>query len=123
LDQGRKLREGRFSELDLPNLADEIESIVRRDKRELTSCLTAVMTGRLRPPPEDAPIGLDPRFHAVLILRDSPSPRPLLPAILDDAFEIARIRADAESALPDTCPWTWEQVMDRAFLPEPFSSP
>lgn len=48
LDQGHKLREGHIESLDRPNLAEEIESIARREKRELTNCLVALLTGLVR---------------------------------------------------------------------------
>jgi hypothetical protein len=65
--------------LDLPNQAEEIESIARREKRELTNCLVALLTGLVRRSQRQSPDGLDPRLLAELILQDSPSLQPRLP--------------------------------------------
>jgi hypothetical protein len=132
MDQGRKLRAGRLSELDLLNLAEEIESMGRSEKRELTNRLTVLLTHLLKWAAQPSRHGRswtatiwEQRIQAASVLRDNPSLRPMLAEILDDAYRLGRIRAYGETklpdeAFPDNCPWTWDQVMDRDFLPEPF---
>ena len=55
-------------------------------------------------------------------VRDSPSLRPRLPALLADAYPDARIRAGVETGLPEAtfpaaCPFTLDQVTGD-WLPE-----
>lgn len=135
IDQGRKLREGRVDALDLANLAEEIESMGRAEKKELTSRLTVLLTHLLKWAAQPERQGRswiatikEQRLRSAAVLRDNPSLRPQVPEILDDAYAVGRIRAYGETNLletlfPEVCPWIWEQVLDRDFLPEPFSSP
>ena len=48
MDQGRMLRAGHRTALDLPNLAEEIESTGRAEKRELTNRLAVLLTHLLK---------------------------------------------------------------------------
>ena len=55
-------------------------------------------------------------------LEDFPSAKPELPRLAADAYPWARQRAAQETRLPVTtfpehCPWTVEQGLDEAFLP------
>ena len=133
-DQGRKLRAGLLSELDLVNLAEEIESMGRSEKRELTNRLSVLLAHLLKWAVQSArrsrswtnTIG-EQRDQAAIVLRDNPSLRPLLPEILADAYRLGQRTAMRESGLsasrfPASCPWTWEQVTDEAFVPEPLNS-
>ena len=134
-DQGRKLRAGCFSELDMSNLAEEIESRGRSEKRELTNRLAVLLTHLLKWTLQPArrsrswtnTIG-EQRDQAELLLRDNPSLRPLLPEIVADAYWLGRRSAIGETNIsadrfPVACPWDNKQVLDETFLPGPFSSP
>jgi len=46
--QAAALREGRFADLDLPNLSEEIEALARSDRRELRSRLTVLQMHLLK---------------------------------------------------------------------------
>lgn len=48
VEQASLLREGRFHELDVANVAEEIESGGRSERSALTSCLARVMRHMLR---------------------------------------------------------------------------
>lgn len=134
-DQGRMLRAGCFSELDLSNLAEEIESIGRSEKRELTNRLVVLLAHMLKWATQPARRSRswtntirEQRDQAELLLRDSPSLRPLLTEIVADAYRLGRRSAIGETNMvagrfPATCPWDNEQVLNEAFLPEPFRSP
>jgi hypothetical protein len=55
-------------------------------------------------------------------LRRNPSLRPTIPEECTDAYVIARDEAatalDVEEAIvPETCPWTSEQILDEDFWP------
>ena len=47
-EQARALRNGAFAQLDIPNLAEEVESMERSEKRELTNRLTILLTHLLK---------------------------------------------------------------------------
>ena len=56
-------------------------------------------------------------------LRESPSLRPALLAMLEEEYRLARLKAGDETRLPEaifpqTCPWTAEQILDDTFWPE-----
>ncbi|HHC25199.1 MAG TPA: DUF29 domain-containing protein, partial [Desulfobacterales bacterium] len=44
----RLLREGRFTEIDVDNIAEELEAMGRSEKRELVSCLTTLLVHLLK---------------------------------------------------------------------------
>jgi hypothetical protein len=63
------------------------------------------------------------RLELRLLLRDSPSLHPRVPAFLVDIYPAARVDACDETGLPETafpqeCPWTAEQILDDDFWPE-----
>jgi hypothetical protein len=77
---------------------------------------------------------VEQRKQIARVLRDSPSLRPQVPAILADLYAGARAQAAIEmggwsrwplpprdlvrlSQLPTTCPWTAAQVLDPDFWP------
>ena len=98
-DQGHMLRAGCFSELDLSNLAEEIESIGRSEKRELTNRLVVLLAHMLKWATQPARRSRswtntirEHRDQAELLLRDSPSLRPLLTEIVADAHGSAAAR-------------------------------
>ena len=134
-DQGRKLRAGCFSELDLANLAEEIESMGRSEKRELTNRLTVLLKHLLKWAAQPARQSRswtntiqEQRDQAEVVLRDNPSLRSLLTEIVAAAYRLGRRAAIRETnlsagRLPVSCPWDNEQVLDEAFLPGPFGSP
>ena len=135
MDQGHKLREGRFDALDLANLAEEIESMGRAEKRELSSRLTVLLTHLLKWAAQPARRGRswantigEQRDQAAIIIRDNPSLRPVLPEILADAYRLGRRGAIRETGLsarrfPASCPWTWGQVTNETFLPDALTPP
>ena len=131
-DQGRKLRNRRFDALDLPNLAEEIESMGRSEKRELASRLAVLLTHLLQWAAQPARRGRSrtrtirvQRRQIALVLNDNPSLRALLPDMVREAYEYSRLTAMDETRLeaahfPPSCPWAWDQMRDYGFLPDPF---
>lgn len=96
-DQGRMLRAGCFSELDLSNLAEEIESMGRSEKRELTNRLVVLLAHMLKGATQPARRSRswtntiqEQRDQAESVLRDNPSLRPLLTEIVADAYRLGR---------------------------------
>jgi len=131
VEQARLLRAGEFSAIDVANIAEEIESLGRSDRRELGSRLTVLIAHLLKwqKQPEmrskswSATIR-EQRRQIEKLLRESPSLRPFVAKALTEAYSDAREDAAEETGLavtefPGECPFTLDEVLARSFLPEP----
>ena len=129
-EQARYLREGRFSELDIEHLADEIEDVGRSEKRELASrvavLLAHLLKWRLQPEKRSkswrATIVLQ-RQRIEIALRETPSLKSILRDTMwqDDMWLDAKTQALNDAGLmqaPEVCPWSMEDVRDADFWPE-----
>ena len=129
-EQAALLRAGRLAEADLENIAEEIESMGRSEKRELNSRLRVLLMHllkwrhqpMLRSKSWSNTIAAQ-RDDIVDHLADNPSLKDKLPEVLTSAYRKAILDAAAEtgidsSTFPSTCPWTYDQIMDAAFWPE-----
>jgi hypothetical protein len=63
------------------------------------------------------------RNRLVAHLADNPSLKPQLPAIIQSAYENARIEAATETDLdeavfPEVCVWSFEAIIDPGFWPD-----
>jgi hypothetical protein len=129
-EQAVLLRAGRLSEADIEHIAEEIESMGRTEKRELVSRLTVLLLHLLkwrfqpglRGASWEASVQVQ-RIKLVDHLDDNPSLKPQLPAGIAAAYRVGRIEAAAETGLgqaafPQSCPWTWHQIMDPNFWPD-----
>ena len=120
--QAEALRAGRFDDLDLENLAEEIRDVSRREAEALESHLETLLMHLLkwRHDPDHRSRSWEgtirvARHKTAKLLRDSPSLRPRLPALVEDAYPAARIRAGVETGLaeqtfPAACPFTLDQI-------------
>jgi hypothetical protein len=117
------LRAGRWGEIDRMNIAEELESMGRSERRALGSRLAVLLMHLLkwRYQPERrgrswrATIQEQQRQVARL-LGDNPSLRPELPTLMADAYIDAVLMAIAETGLdeatfPATCSFELEQIM------------
>jgi len=130
VEQARLLRSGELSAIDAANIAEEIESMGRSDRRELKSRLIVLLAHLLkwRHQPEARSRSWsstirEQRQQIELVLEDSPSLRSTIAQILDQTYDIARERAAeetglAEATFPDACPFTPDELLSRGFLPE-----
>ena len=131
--QARKLRDLPSHEpetIDRFNLAEEIESVGRSDKRSMPSQLRRLMAHLLKWQHQPARRGsswqvsiLDARREIATILEDSPSLVGELRKELASAYVGARRAAAtemqaAQASLPENCPYSLEQLLDVDFLPE-----
>ncbi|MFM9978799.1 MAG: DUF29 domain-containing protein [Sphingomonadaceae bacterium] len=105
--QGRMLRERRGDAIDWDNLAEEIETMGRSERRSLESNLMQialhVIQWRVQPGRRGMSWWLSILNHrdaAMRDLRDNPSLKPELQTLLDDALKTARRTAQAETRLP-----------------------
>jgi hypothetical protein len=127
--QAEALRAGRFDDLDLENLAEEIGDVSRREAEALESHLETLLMHLLkwRHDPDHRSRSWEgtirvARHKTAKLLRDSPSLRPRLPALVEDAYPAARIRAGVETGLaeqtfPAACPFSLDQITGD-WLPE-----
>ncbi len=128
-ETARLLREGRFQEIDVEHVAEEIEDMGKRDHREMLSRLTLILQHLLkweyqpgkRSKSWRSTMAVQRRELAKLF-RQSPSVRRNVGAavaeVYRDAVEDAAREADLpEEAFPRECPFAPEQILDRDFLP------
>ena len=115
------------NEIDWENVAEEIESLGRSDRRAIGSRLTILLIhllkwryqpgercGRWKSSIREA------RDRIAVLLEESPSLRQEPALRLDKSYKRAVPRALDETGLyhmPEDCPWTIEQVLDDDFLP------
>jgi hypothetical protein len=124
------LRQGRWQELDPDNLAEEIESLGRSDKRALKHRLEVLLMHLLkwqyqpdrRSNSWRATI-VEQRLRILDLLSDSPSLKLYLEAEFANGYSNACKRAAAETGLeatdfPRECPFTLKTVMTDGFLPD-----
>ena len=128
-EQAALLRAGNLSAADIGNIAEEIESMGRSERRELVSRLTVLLLHLLkwqyqpdrRGASWEAPIA-NTRDDLSDHLADNPSLKAQLPESIVAAYRRARRDAAGETSLriatfPQACPWTCEQAMDEEFWP------
>jgi hypothetical protein len=130
VEQAHLLRSGELSAVDVANIAEEIESMGRSDRRELKSRLVVLVMHLLKwghqPSAQSRSWSAtidEQRLQIEGILSESPSLRPNATTMLPEAYAIARARAIAETGLaedafPEICPFSPDQVLSRGFLPE-----
>jgi hypothetical protein len=123
------VREGRFGEIDRDILLDELESMGKRDKRELANRLIILMAHLLKwlHQPDGRSSGwigsiAEQRLQIAGQLEDSPSLRRMLPEAAEKAYPKAILLAGRETGLPPDrfppdCPFTLLQLLDEAFFP------
>ena len=130
VEQARLLRSGELSSIDVAIVAEEIESLGRGDKRELESRLTVLLMhllkwqiqSKMRSRSWSGTI-LEQRRRIAKLLKESPSLLPFVNEALAEAYSDALEAASNETGLPETdfpteCPFTPDEVLSRAFLPE-----
>jgi hypothetical protein len=128
-EQAALLRDGRLNEADIENIAEEIESMGRSEKRELVSRLAVLLTHLLKWRYQPGGRGSSWRASIVLQRRalerhlsDNPSLKPRLPQALADAYRDAVVIAGDETKLgetgfPQDSPWSFEEVQNPDFWP------
>lgn len=124
--QADLLRQGQFNrvDLDLENIAEEIESMGKRDRRSVSSYLQNVLLHllkwRYQPERRGASWRMsirNGRYQVRRLISESPSLKPQLLAILQEEYPLVRENAADESGLPLTTfpeesPFTVEQITE-----------
>jgi hypothetical protein len=129
-EQAQFLRAGEFSRLDIGNLAEELESMGRSDKRALDSRLTVLLVHLLKWKVQELHRSRswsgtirEQRRQIEKLLRESPSLRPVIDQLLAEAYAEARDKAADETGLAETmfplqCPFSIDDILSPTFLPE-----
>jgi Domain of unknown function DUF29 len=130
--QARLLRAGRFAELDIEHLADEIEDVGKSEKREFASRMAVLLAHLLkwsRQPKKRSNSWRSTivvqRKRVALAIKATPSLKAVMrdPDWREDMWLDALAQAQketglAEDELPEACPWTMEEAADPDFWPE-----
>lgn len=124
------LRQKRFEEIDLENIAEEIESMGKSNKRALNSHLAVLMAHLLKwqfqPARRSKSWKLTikhQRLQAKKLLEESPSLKYQIEGKISDAYEEAKIIAASETGMeenffPLACPFTLDNCLNNDFFPE-----
>lgn len=123
------LRQGRWGELDVEHLAEEIEDLGKRERRALGSQLTRLLLHLLKwrfQPERRTDSWLDSiadaRLQIALAIEDSPSLAAYPATQLALSYRRARQEAMRQTELPAQrfpaeCPFTIDQILDNSWLP------
>jgi hypothetical protein len=124
------IRKGKFSEVDAENVAEELETMGRSEKRELINRLAVLLAHLLKwqfQSPKRSKSWKNTimmqRMDIRELLGDSPSLRYEIEQKIDVAYEKAKLKAEDETGidrkyLPESCPFSLEQIFDDNFFPE-----
>jgi hypothetical protein len=124
------LRQGRWAEIDVEHIAEELDDMGRSERNEIENYLINLLFHLLKWKYQpDRRSGSwrgsirEARRRIALRIRRMPSLKNWPAACLEDAYEIARSKDPENDALdpesfPPTCLWTVMQVLDDGFLPE-----
>lgn len=128
-EQAELLRQGRMADIDLKNLIAEIESLGKSEYRAFTSAIYRLTQHLLKWQYQPdlrsrswlLTIG-EQRRQIADLLQENPSFKARLEAALAKGYTDGRKGAAEETgialyAFPETCPYTWEQLMDEVWLP------
>jgi hypothetical protein len=132
--QVHALRDKRVEELDWANLAEEVEDLGRSQKHSVESQIARIIehflklayspTQTINRSRRGWELSIREARHQIRkLFGESPSLRRKTSDLYDDAYETGRTSALTglnlpDSALPETSPWTLEQVLDDGFLPD-----
>jgi len=123
------LKESRFTELDIENLIEELESVAKRDERELCGRMIVVIAHLLKWEYQPVMRGnswlssiIEQRVQIRLLLKQMPSLKGKAQDAVNEIYLEAVNIAAKETGLvtfPAQCPYTVEQLLDEDFYPNP----
>lgn len=129
-EQAALLRAGKLDRADLDNIAEEIESMGRRERHEMVNRLTVLLVHLMKwhwqPGFRGSSWRLTIKEQRRALrrhLRDNPSLKAFTDQAVADAYDSAQVIAERETGLPgetfpSDSPFTFDQAMDDAFWPE-----
>lgn len=124
VETARALRAGNVAEVDLCHLAEEVEDLGKRDRREVMNRAAVLVAHLLKWGHQ--PLKRSRSWHATVqtqqgklrrVLRDSPSLRRYLGEHWDEVYTAAVLYASRDTGLapetfPRACPFTPEQAIE-----------
>jgi hypothetical protein len=129
IEQASLLRKHQWSELDLFNLIEEIESLGKQQRQELRNRLSVLIGHLLKWEYQSsmrsrswlATIRVQ-RRDTLRLLKDNPSLKSYLEDALLEAYENGRDLAMGETDLPEEtfpkmCPYSLTEILDSSFYP------
>jgi Domain of unknown function DUF29 len=129
-EQARLLRERRWPDLDLENLAEEVESMGRSDKREIERRMRVLIAHLLKWKFQPGGRGnswirtiFEQRTALLGLIEESPSLREFGRDTVFKKYTAGRLLAASETGIafglfPEDCPFTPDEVLDLEFFPE-----
>ncbi|NCA71195.1 MAG: DUF29 domain-containing protein [Sphingobacteriia bacterium] len=131
------LRAGRYSELDVKHLVEELSDMGKSEQRELENRLTILMAHLLKWEYQYRTLSerwrefkvdswraslIEQRNRLEKLLKQAPGLKARLPSTIREAYADAVGLASDESGLPsstfpDQCPYSTEQLFDKTFYP------
>jgi len=131
-EQARLIRIGRFDQLDLAHIAEEIEDVGKSEQRELASrmavMLAHILKWKFQPQKRSVSWTLAIKEQRRLLVRRiqrTPSLGPMLvdPEWIDEIWADAKALAEKETGLDmgafsEECPWAMTHVLTQDWLPE-----
>jgi hypothetical protein len=130
--QADLVRSGQWDQLDLENIAGELEGLARSERRQMRNHLAILLMHLLKwqyQPQLHERHGRswrltieEQRRQLRTVIEENPSLKPQHDKILTDAYGDALIKAERETGLersvfPSLCPWLLDQIMDDEFWP------
>jgi hypothetical protein len=124
-EQGRLVREGRWSEVDQENIAEEIESLGREQFNKLESAIRVILIHLLKwdhqPERRSRSWALSvqtQRLDLDDVLSDNPGLKPRIEEAIERAYRKARLEAAKETDLPrktfpEACPYSFADITSR----------
>jgi hypothetical protein len=124
------LKEGKFNELDIANLVEEIESMGRSEKRSITSNLDVLLMHLLKYKYQPQKLTnswlltiYEHRKRVIQALEESPSLKRYYQEKFLSCYQEARKKASLETGLkiatfPEDCPFELELILAEDYLPE-----
>ena len=131
-EQASLIRAGRFDQLDLAHIAEEIEDVGKSEQRELASrmavLLAHILKWKFQPEKRSVSWTLTIKEQRRLLVRrieKTPSLGPMLvdPDWIDEIWVDAKMLAEKETGLDigsfsEACPWAMADVLAKDWLPE-----
>lgn len=123
------IRWGQLSDIDAEHIAEELEAMSKRERREAISRLTVLLAHLLKWEFQPAQRSRSWRNTLTVqrgelsdLLEDSPSLAAELEQYIERAYNRARLLAEDETGLeasdsPPECPYALEKILDPAFFP------
>lgn len=130
IHNSKLLREGKLSEADIENIAEEIESMGKNDKRELISRLAVLIAHLLKwqMQPERRSNSwkstiIEQRDEILDLIEESPSLKYEIKEKISRSYQKAVRRAATEMGIKESvfktvCPFSLDEILNPDFLPD-----